>query len=299
MTYTFSNSVDEAVEQLLCLERFLDPITTRRIAELGLHNGARCWEIGAGAGSIAAWLATHVGPTGHVYATDINTDQLGHLETLGNVTIVQHDVTEIESPLDGEPYDLIHARLVLLHLPQREQILKALATHLAPGGALLLEEFDCTAPLRVYASRSTADTELFTRVTGAIIEILVANGADMAWAHAVHPALRAAGLVDVHTVTHSESWTGGRTGARLHAANSRQLAARLDALGITPGELDRFRAVVADPGHAAASYLFVSTRGRRPPSTMESAAGEQPDQGGVDVEVLGLAAAGHDDVRAA
>ena len=265
-TYTFDNSAAEAVDQLDSLERFLDPVTTLRIAELGLRAGARCWEIGAGGGSVARWLATHVGAAGHVVATDINTDRLHHLTALPNVAVLEHDVTSLSGPGGDRPYDLIHARLVLLHLPQREQLLQRLVVRLAPGGWLLLEEFDCTKPLRVYASRSTVDAELFHRVTDAIVEILQDSGADLAWAHAVHPAMRQAGLLDVHTVTHTQTWTGGGTGARLHAANSRQLAARLDALGITPGELDRFRAIVADPGHTAASYELVSTRGRRPHS---------------------------------
>jgi hypothetical protein len=108
------------------------------------------------------------------------------------------------------------------------------------------------------------DSELFRRVTDAIVAILVANGADMAWAHEVHPAMRTAGLTDVHTVSYSETWAGGSAGAALHSSNSRQLAKRLDVAGITAAELDRFRAVVAHTAHAAASYLVVSTRGRRP-----------------------------------
>jgi len=267
MTYAFSNSADEAAVQLASLEQFLDPVTTQRIVSLDLRAGARCWEIGAGAGSVAAWLAAHVGPAGLVVATDVNTDRLGYAGALDNVIVARHDVTTLAPPPleEEQPYDLIHARLVLLHLPEREQVLRALVTHLAPGGWLLLEEFDGTAPLPVYAARSTVDTELFRRVTGAIIEILEANGADMTWANAVHPTMRSAGLVDVQTVTYRETWTGGGLGTRLHDANSRQLAERLHALGITAAELARFRTIVADPGHTSGSYVLVSTRGRRPP----------------------------------
>jgi 2-polyprenyl-3-methyl-5-hydroxy-6-metoxy-1,4-benzoquinol methylase len=262
--YTFDNSTDEAVPQLASLQAYLDPITTARIADLGLPEGARCWEIGAGAGSVAEWLAAHLDGSGQVVATDVNTSRLRHLAAYGNVTVVDHDVTTLVPPDDAGPYDLIHARLVLLHLAQRREILEALVGQLEPGGWLLLEEFDCTAPLHVYTSRSAADSELFRRVTDAVIEILVANGADMAWAQATHPAMVAAGLTDVQTTTHTQSWTGGGIGARLHAVNSRQLAAQLDALGFTPGELARFHDITADPAHSAASYLLVSTRGRRP-----------------------------------
>ncbi len=262
-TYAFDNSAVDAVDQLTSLEAYLDPVTKERIAQLHLPGGARCWEIGAGAGSIAAWLASDVAVGGSVLATDINTSRLGHLEALSNVNVAEHDVSSPKPPAPEATYDLIHARLVLLHLPARERILSALAARLAPGGWLVLEEFDCTRPLHVYTSRSDVDTELFVRVTNAVVDILIARGADMAWAQAVHPAMVRAGLVNVHTVTRSESWTGGTPGARLHAANSRQLAFELEAMGITGTELQRFRDVVGDPAHAAASYLLVSTRGGR------------------------------------
>jgi tRNA A58 N-methylase Trm61 len=40
---------------------------------LGIAEGARCLEVGAGRGSIAAWLCRAVGPAGHVTATDLQT----------------------------------------------------------------------------------------------------------------------------------------------------------------------------------------------------------------------------------
>lgn len=260
--YTFDNSSADALDQLASLERCLDPITIAHLTPLVLGAGERCWEIGAGGGSVAAWLATQVGPAGQVVATDINIDRLAHLDLLGNVAVIRHDITSLSVPVDSGPYSLIHARLVLLHLPSRRRILEFLTAQLAPGGWLVLEEF-AGPPLRLYLSRSDIDSDIFGRVTAAIIEILERNGADLAWAHEVYAAMRAAGLADVRSTTHSESWTGGGIGAALHATNSRQLAAQLDAAGITPGELERFRAIVSDPGHAACSYPLVTTRGRR------------------------------------
>jgi precorrin-6B methylase 2 len=69
--------------------------------------GWACWEIGAGGGSIASWLAKQVGPTGSVLATDIDprfipASELAHLE------VVRHDVTADAIP--EARYHLIHAR---------------------------------------------------------------------------------------------------------------------------------------------------------------------------------------------
>lgn len=278
-TYTFDNSGPETIDQFDSLETCLDPTTIRQLELLDIPKGARCWEIGAGGGSIATWLSHQVGPPGHVLASDINVDRLSHLEKLGNVSIVKHDVATLTPPDDDGPFQLIHARLVLLHLPQRRQILHTLAAALAPGGWLLIEEFDGTVPLWIYRSTSPEDAELFCRVTAAILAVLESNGADMAWAHEVHSAMADAGLTAIHTTAHAESWPGGSPGARLHATNTRQLADQLHTRGLTAADLDRFRTIVTDPTHAASSYQLVSTRGQRRP-TPPVATGEATDAHG-------------------
>jgi SAM-dependent methyltransferase len=42
----------------------------------------------------------------------------------------------------GGPYDLIHTRMLLMHLPARDKLLKELVSALRPGGWLLAEELD-------------------------------------------------------------------------------------------------------------------------------------------------------------
>lgn len=257
--YTFDNGSPEAVPQLRALESFLDPITAHRIAPPVLTPGNVCWEIGAGGGSVARSMARSVGPAGRVLATDIDT---AHLAPTGNLDVRRHDVRS--EPPPGDAFDLIHARLVLLHLPERRRVLATLAGALAPGGWLVVEEFDCTAPLRVLTAPSDDAAKLFAQVTDAMLGILQSHGADLAWAQDVHAELAAAGLVDVDTVTHSRSWPGGSTGASLYVTNSRQLEPELLDAGLSAGQLEAFRKLLRDPGFAVMSYQFVSTRGRRP-----------------------------------
>ncbi|MGS2616205.1 class I SAM-dependent methyltransferase [Micromonospora sp. LZ34] len=257
--YTFDNGSPEAVPQLRALESFLDPITAHRIAPPVLAPGNVCWEIGAGGGSVARSMARAVGPAGRVLATDIDT---AHLAPTGNLDVRRHDVRS--EPPPGDAFDLIHARLVLLHLPERRRVLATLAGALAPGGWLVVEEFDCTAPLRVLTAPSDDAAKLFAQVTDAMLGILQSHGADLAWAQDVHAELAAAGLVDVDTVTHSRSWPGGSTGASLYVTNSRQLEPELLDAGLSAGQLEAFRKLLRDPGFAVMSYQFVSARGRRP-----------------------------------
>ena len=257
--YAFDNRAPEADAQMRALEAFLDPITANRLAQPVVAPGATCWEIGAGAGSIARLMARAVGPAGRVVATDI---EPSHLEPAGNLVVHQHDVRT--GPPVGGPFDVIHARLVLLHLPERRRVLGELTRALAPGGWLVVEEFDCTAGLRVLATPTDDAAKLFQRVVESTLEILQDRGADLAWAQDVHTEMVLAGLTDVDTITHSQSWPGGSSGASLHETNSRQLEPRLLATGLSRGQLQWFRELARDPGFASLSYQFVSTRGRRP-----------------------------------
>ena len=50
--------------------------------------------------------------------------------------------TKNRDPLPGSTFDLVHARLILVHLPERERALANMAGALKPRGWLVCEEFD-------------------------------------------------------------------------------------------------------------------------------------------------------------
>lgn len=254
--YAFSNRSPEANTQLRALESFLDPITAAR---LPLAASARCWEVGAGGGSVARIMADAVGPDGYVLATDI--DPL-HLVADGNLAVRRHDVRE--APPREAPFDVIHARLLLLHLPERRRVLRELVGALVPGGWLVVEEFDCTAAPRVLTAPNDDAAKLFHQVMDAIFGVLRDRGADLAWAQDVHTEMALAGLAEIDTVTHTESWTGGSPGMSLYEVNSRQLEPRLLSAGLSAEQLRGFRTLTRDPAFTAMSYQFVSTRARQP-----------------------------------
>jgi len=260
-TYAFRNSDPAAVTQLASLQSFLDDLTMRRIRELDLPTDATCWEIGAGAGSIARWLADEIVPDGRVSATDIDTTRLAPGP---NLDVYSRDVAT-EDPPPGGPFDLIHGRLVTQHLASRRQVLAALVDSLKPGGWLMLGEFECVQPPRVISAPTTEDRELFERYLRILLGVLTARGVDMAWANQVHPAMTTAGLTCVHSVTHTETWAGGSYGCRLYEANSIQQEQALLTAGLTSSELDRVRALTRDRAFTATSFTFVSSRGQRTP----------------------------------
>ena len=94
-------------ERLALLTQHADPITTRRLTDLGARPGWRCLDVGAGDGSVARWLAALVGPEGRVVATDLNPRFLaGH--GLPNLEVRRHNILEDE--LEPAHYDLVHCR---------------------------------------------------------------------------------------------------------------------------------------------------------------------------------------------
>lgn len=128
--YLLDNSRAEAGARFDALSTLFDPSTFRHIEALGLQPGWRCWEAGAGAPRVANWLVQRVGPGGHVVATDIDVSHLRGGEPVG-YQVVRHDLGTEQAP--PGPFDLVHARLVLVHVPGREGALAQMIGALRPG----------------------------------------------------------------------------------------------------------------------------------------------------------------------
>ena len=106
--YFASNEKGEAeLNRLKLVEKFYDPTTIRHLEMIGVSEGWSCLEVGAGAGSVAQWLSSRVGPRGRVVATDLDTRFLHHL-SLPNLEIRQHDI--MKDDLERGRYDLVHCR---------------------------------------------------------------------------------------------------------------------------------------------------------------------------------------------
>jgi ubiquinone/menaquinone biosynthesis C-methylase UbiE len=59
-------------ERLALLERYHDPLTSRQLDAIGVGQGWRCLDVGAGGGSVTRLLAERIGDTGSVLATDLD-----------------------------------------------------------------------------------------------------------------------------------------------------------------------------------------------------------------------------------
>lgn len=257
--YLFDTGSDLGAEHVAHLEMLLDEATTRWLEGTGVGRGQRCLEIGAGGGSIARWMADRVGPSGRVVATEIEPKRV---QDLPGVELYRSDITE-GLPVDG-PFDLIHARLVLAHLPRREQILAELVRALAPGGWLVLTEFS-DRPMHVIAAPDPSARELFERIQHLSTHVVSpAGGISWQWAAEVPERMMAAGLVDVQALEHAQTTSGGMDGCLLHRNLNVQAEAPLLQAGASPEELERYRALMLDPRFTAWFNQLICTRGRRP-----------------------------------
>lgn len=258
--YAFSNSAPQADLHLSSLEQYLDPMSISCLAPLvPAGSGMRCLELGPGRGSIAHWLVNRVGPAGEVVAIDRDPSQV---RPEAGLTIVQHNLQD--GPAVAGPFDLIHARMVLLHLPNREPLVRQLTDLLAPGGSVVIGEFRSSVPPAVLTAPSEQDAALFSRLVTQTLD-LISNryGLDNSWGERVHLAMAAGGLSSVSIAAYDGVWTGGGPGCELFAACARQKQAELIMGGIAEADLHRFYALLQDPRFSVRAWPFVCVSGQR------------------------------------
>jgi ubiquinone/menaquinone biosynthesis C-methylase UbiE len=264
--YVLDNTSEHATQHHQSLAELLDPGSRRRTLDLLDHNlaGLTALEVGAGHGGYARWLADEVGPTGHVTALDLSPERIPPHPQL---EIIKRDVTKLE-PLPHGPVDFVHSRLMLQHLPAREQVLRWMVSDavLKPGGVVLLEDWDASRTDMVLSAPSEEDRQLYDRFQEIIGgKVFAASGTDRGWARRVLDQLITLGLADVNVVIASTGWAGGTAGGRLVAASIRQTYDQLVQVGMTGSELDHVRDLLeGDPRLVLVGHLLYATSGRKP-----------------------------------
>jgi SAM-dependent methyltransferase len=260
-SYALSNDAPTAGQILNYLSQILDDHTMSVIDGVLDTSvpGRRCLELGAGNGSIAGRLAQRVcANRGEVIAVDIKPQ---HVQMPSSVTVLARDVTRDDLP--AGPFDLVHARLLLSHLPQRREILRRCADVLAPGGALVIEEWgDSGARVLVDPRGEAAD--LYQHYNHTLLDVFEDHDHHLGWCAEVPTAMRDAGLIPVNTTVHARSWAGGTAGCQLPTVVSIELHDQLVAYGMTDSDLRRLRELLADPDLLLLSNPTWSTTGRRP-----------------------------------
>ena len=228
--YVFDNTSRIAEARYHELSRVYDENTMRHIEQRGIDRGWSCLEIGGGGGSIASWLCARVGVRGRVLATDLEPRFLEEL-SYTNLEVRRHDIRTEGLP-KGE-FDLAHARLVLIHLPDREVALKQMIDSLKPGGWIVVEEFDA---LTFLPEPAVNPGEANLRVRQAFDEALTARGVDLHCGRLLAHELKANGLVQVGVEATVSLWGGKSTGTSLMKLNFEEMREPMVSSGLITEE---------------------------------------------------------------
>ncbi|MFD3503148.1 methyltransferase domain-containing protein [Streptomyces sp. NPDC058676] len=258
--YLLDNRQNEAAERFDALATLFDPTTFRHLEAFGIGSGWRCWEVGAGGTSVVSWLAKKVGPTGRVVATDIETSRLA-AAARPPVEVRVHDVGAHEPP--GEQFDLVHARLVLVHVPDRERALRSMVKALRPGGRMLVEDADPALQPLLCPDEHGPEQELANRLRQGFRQLLADRGADLAYGRRLPRLLREAGLCRVEADAYFPVTSPAC--AALESATIRQIRDQLVTAGIaTDQDIDRHLTNVASGSMDLATAPMISSWGRKP-----------------------------------
>ena len=256
-TYIFDHALEREHERLRKLEEWLDPGTIRYLDQIGVGPGWRCLEVAAGAGSIARVLADRVGASGSVIATDMDTKFLDDLD-VSNLEVRRHDI--LNDPIEEGSFDLVHTRLLLMHLPTRHEALKRLIAAAKPGGWVLVEDME----MITWTDMSRA--EPMARVREAMLKLFEMAGADPFYGRHLPFVLTDEGLEDVYaegrTVWGIRKDNPGLEQFRLSLIEIKEM---LVASGLVSAEdIDEAIRLIDDPAWHGMPPTIVASYGRKP-----------------------------------
>ena len=258
MGYVYDAAWRRERRRLDALAALYDPGTIAVLSRLGVDRGWRCWEIAAGSGTIARWLAERLGSGGELLVTDLDPRFVESLRD-HNVMVSRHDVRS-DPPAVGA-FDLVHARAVLAHVCERQRAIDAMVRALRPGGWLVVEDV-------VFAPRS-CDPPLVAleRTDAAFRRVLQATDVDPDYGLKIPAAFEQAGLVEIGHDARVPLARTGTTDIELLALTLEHLRPRLETDGaLAADDLDQTLRALHEPGRTLRCAHMVAAWGRRPAS---------------------------------
>lgn len=114
------------------------------IKALAIAPGAHVADLGAGGGYFTWYLASAVGPSGTIYAVDIDETALNFIETemnsrgMTNVVSIKAEVDDVKLP---GPVDLVFVCDTYHHMKNHEAYFRSLRRYLKPNGQVAILDF--------------------------------------------------------------------------------------------------------------------------------------------------------------
>jgi SAM-dependent methyltransferase len=235
------------------MSQLLDPLHRRLLDQLGVVPGARTLEVGCGNGSISAWLADRVAPTGRAVAVDLDLSL-----TIGAPRVEFRQADILAGPVAPADFDLVTCRAVLHHLGDVATALANLLGSARPGGTVLVIEPD-------FLPVSIAEPAAVREFWRAWLAWSREQGIDYFLGRRLPQLLSDAGLADVRATAETVLYNGGSPWAEYWQQTICQLRGRLQGSGKLDSEgIDRFLARCADPRWWTQTIAFTAAYGRTP-----------------------------------
>jgi SAM-dependent methyltransferase len=256
------------LQRLLWQCELLEPEARWLLAQIGVGPAWRTADIGCGPLGILNLLAEAAGPGGEVLGLERDPKMLAlgkqelSAHALKSVKLVEGDARRTGLPQSH--FDLAHARLLLVNLPEPAQVVAEMASIVSPGGWVALEEVDwiswtCDPPHPAW-----------TRLIDLNAEVWRSKGLDVYMGRRLPRLLREAGMVDIQHKVHAPVWRmPAHLNQNLLLAFSEISRPTMIALGLTTeaewSELTAaVRAHLADAGTVVFDALFCQAWGRKP-----------------------------------
>jgi SAM-dependent methyltransferase len=245
----------------------LAPDSAALLDRVALQPGQAAIDLGCGPRGILDLLAARVSPGGRVVGLDADPAHTAMAagfvadRALSGVEIVTADARRTGLP--AASFDLVHARTLLINLPDPAKVVAEMGRLARPGGAVAVAEPDTEHAL-CYPPNAA-----FDRICAIFVVAFSRNGADPAIGRRVPELFRQAGLADVQAESRTQMYAPGnsRRTVRLDLVNA--MRAQIVEMGLASNqelnELDATaRPHLQDPRTVVMSGLLFLVWGRKP-----------------------------------
>lgn len=234
---------------------------------IAVPPGSRVLDVGCGPIGILGLLSEKVGPQGEVVGLEREARfvELARREVarrdLRNVRIVEADA--LASGLDGETFDLVHERLVMVNVPERQRLLSEMLSLTAPGGTIALEDIDNVSWL------CEPEHDSWVALIRIFHDVFRAGGGDPFIGRRLPALMRGAGVLDIQTRVQAVMAEPGQY-RRTHLVSLLEsIKGKAFAMGrMDEREFDAHRSALlehlADPNTVVIDKLLVQCWGRKP-----------------------------------
>ncbi len=252
--YVLDHHQEGERQRLALMSRLLDPMHRRYLDLAGLTAGARTLEVGCGNGSVSAWLAAKVGPSGRAVAVDLDLS----LADVDMPSLELHEWDILAGPVEPRGFDLVTCRAVLHHLPDAETAVRNMVASARPGGAIVLIEPDFL-PVSV---AEPADVREFWQGWLAWSR---EQGIDYFIGRRLPQLLASLGLTGIGGTAETALYNGGSPWAEYWELTVAELRERLQASGeLASHAIDTFLAKCDDAAWWTQTIAFTAVYGRAP-----------------------------------